>query len=380
MEGNPVRAVAGCFGYVDHAYDVSEGFVIVLVGRCHGIGKGHQRIREVRVCHVAQCEVRCIGDEREPWRRVFRIGRVEYFHVVAVRAFADDDDVRTFCDACAGIDEGHLLHVLIQVVREFLEELEFASLAVHRTDDSDREDVDDLTVEAAEEKDEEDAKSDEVSFGRAAERRFHAARCLYYRMDKGEGNGKDKEEGKDGADDSDRRSHRGQEIMDFLHMGGTDGHHGEHVHFPAKEDVVADIDEGADCHEEGEKARNEFPEETELRQALIDFLRNCQVDVRKPESNAAQDIVIAEVLLFRKRRETVRPGEGRHPEDRQHRRPWEEFLQERFVKDREKAQGNNEENQNPHAQTRLDIASKVREIPAQMKDQRNQERQSRRPG
>lgn len=172
MEGNPVRAVAGCFGYVDHAYDVSEGFVIVLVGRCHGIGKGHQRIREVRVCHVAQCEVRCIGDEREPWRRVFRIGRVEYFHVVAVRAFADDDDVRTFCDACAGIDEGHLLHVLIQVVREFLEELEFASLAVHRTDDSDREDVDDLTVEAAEEKDEEDAKSDEVSFGRAAEPDF----------------------------------------------------------------------------------------------------------------------------------------------------------------------------------------------------------------
>lgn len=158
------------------------------------------------------------------WRRkramasCFRIGRVEYFHVVAVRAFADDDDVRTFCDA--GIDESHLLHVLIQVVREFLEELEFASLTVHRTDDSDREDVDDLTVEAVRRKRTKRTPSPvEYILERAAERDFMPRAAPS--NGQGEGNGKDKRKAKTAPMILTRRSYRGRIWISFIWVERT---------------------------------------------------------------------------------------------------------------------------------------------------------------
>lgn len=72
-----------------------------------------------------------------------------------------------------------------------------------------------------------------------------------------------------------------------------------------------------------------------------DFLRNCQVDVRKPESNAAQDIVIARCFFSgsdAKPYAQVKVAIQRIGSTAAH---GKNFLQERFVKDKRKAQGNN---------------------------------------
>lgn len=73
--------------------------------------------------------------------------------MVPVCAFPDDYDVGAFVDAISGIrrHEGHGLYILIEVIVQLLENLEFTAFRSQRLEKSSRENVGNLTIVAAEE-------------------------------------------------------------------------------------------------------------------------------------------------------------------------------------------------------------------------------------
>lgn len=267
MEGNPVRSVSRCLRHVHHAHHVFQGHVAVLVGAGHGVGQGEEGIREIGVSVVAQGKVRGLRHFREPGRRIFRVVRGKGLHVVPVRAFPDDDDVGAFVDATVRIrrHKGHGLYVLVQIIVQLLQQLVFAALGIQRLDDGRREDVSNLPVETAEEKDRNHRQPDgKGPAGAPEEGTFEGTGRLHHGPGETHRTGNDDTQGNHRHDQVHGGPHGAEEVLDFLHMGGTDCHHGEHIHFPVEEHVVADVDEGEKHHEEGVNPCNHGPQGAEF--------------------------------------------------------------------------------------------------------------------
>lgn len=200
MEGNPVRPVSRRLRHVHHAHHVFQGHVAVLVGAGHGVGQGEEGIREIGVGVVAQGKVRGLCHFREPGRRILRVVRGEGLHVVPVCAFPDDHDVGAFIDAISGIrrHEGHGLYILIEIIVQLLENLEFTAFRSQRLEKSSRENVGDLPVEAAEEEDGNHRQPDgEGSAGAPEEGAIKGPGRLHHGPGEAHGTGNDDTQGDD---------------------------------------------------------------------------------------------------------------------------------------------------------------------------------------
>lgn len=344
MEGNPVRPVSRCLRHVHHAHHVFQGHVTVLVGAGHGVGQGEEGIREIGVRMVSQGKVRGLRHFRKPGGRIFRVIRSEGLHVVPVCTFPDDYDVGALVDTISGVrrNEGHILYVLVQVVIQLLEQLVFAALGIQRFDDGRREDVGDLPVEAAEEKDGNHRQPNgKGPAGAPEERALEGAGRLHHGTGEAHGTGNDDTQGNHRHDKMHGGSHGAEEILDFLYMGGTDGHHGEHIHFPAEEHVVADVDEGEKHHKEGVNPCNHGPQGMEFLQPR----REGGIHIGQRKEKSPQHVVVTEMLLLRKGRKAIGPGKGPRPQDRQNHRPGEEPLQVGPVHGEGKPEGHDEHHQ-----------------------------------
>lgn len=218
--------------------------------------------------------------------------------MVPVCTFPDDHDVGALIDTIAGIRrrESHILHVFVQIIIQLLEQLVFAALGIQGFDDGSREDVGDLPVESAEEEDGNHRKSHgKGPAGAPEEGALEGAGRLHHGPGEYHGTGNDDAQGDDRHHQMHGRPHGTEEILDFLHVGGTDCHHGEHIHFPAEEYVIADVDEGDEHHEEGVDSCNHGPQGPKM-------LRPCReggVYIGKRKEHRPQHIVITEVLLLR---------------------------------------------------------------------------------
>lgn len=344
MEGNPVCPVPRCLCHVHHAHHVLQGHVAVLVGTGHGVGQGEEGIREIGVCMVTQGKVRGLRHFREPGSRILRVVRSEGLHVVPVRAFPDNDDVGTLVDAVTGIwrHKGHGLYVLVQVIIQLLQQLVFTALGVQRLDDGCREDVGDLPIEAAEEKDGNYRQPDgKGPAGAPEERALEGTGRLHHGPGEAHGTGDDDTQGDDRHDQVHGGPHGAEEILDFLYMGGTDCHHGKHIHFPAEEHVVADVDEGEEHHEEGVNPCNHGPQGAELLQPR----REGGVHIGQCKEESPQHVVVTEMLLLRQRCKAVGPGKGPCPEQGENGSPGKEPLQVIPVHSEEKPEGHDEHHQ-----------------------------------
>lgn len=159
-------------------------------------------------------------------------------------------------------------------------------------------------------------------------------------------------------------AHGAEEVLDFLHMGGADRHHGKHIHFPAEEHVVADVDERQEHHEEGVNPCNHRPQGTQP----LRLRRPCGVHVGQGEEERPQHVVVAQVLLLWQRCKAVGPGKGPRPEQGQDSSPGKEPLQVIPVHGEEKPQGHDEHHQQRRPQPGLHVAVDVRKIAAQMEN------------
>lgn len=367
MEGNPVRPVSRCLRHVHHAHHVLQGHVAVLVGTGHGVGQGEEGIRKIGVGVVAQGKVRGLRHFREPGRRILRVVRGEGLHVVPVRAFPDNDDVGALVDAVTGIrrHKGHGLYVLVQVIVQLLEQLVFAALGIQRFDDGRREDVGDLAIKSAEEEDGDHRQPYGISPAAAPEEgTLKGPGRLHHGPGETHGTGNDDAQGNHRHDEMHGRTHGAEEILDFLHMGGTDCHHGEHIHFSAEEHVVADVDEGEKHHKEGVNSRNHRPQGAEFLQPR----REGSVHIGKCKEKSPQHVVVTEMFLLRKGRKAVGPGKGPRPQDGKDHRPGKEPFQIGSIHGEEKPEGHDQHHQQRRPQPGLHVAVDIREIAAHVEN------------
>ena len=367
MEGNPVRPISRRLRHVHHTHHVFQGHVAVLVGAGHGVGQGEEGIREIGVSVVAQGKVRGLRHFREPGGRIFRVVRGKGLHVVPVRTFPDDDDVGALVDATVRIrrHEGHGLYILVQIIVQLLQQLVFAALGVQRLDDGCREDVGDLPVETAEEENGNHRQPDgKGPAGAPEEGTIEGPGRLHHGPGEAHSTGNDDTQGDDRHDQVHGGPHGAEEVLDFLHMGGTDCHHGEHIHFPAEEHAVADVDEGEKHHEEGVNPCNHSPQGAEFLQPRCE----SGVHIGQCKEESPQHVVVTEMLLFRKGSKAVGPGNGSRPEQGQDGGPGKEPLQEIPVHGEEKPEGHDEHYQQRRSQPGLYIAVDIREIAAQMEN------------
>lgn len=367
MEGNPVRPVSRCLRHVHHAHHVLQGHVAVLVGTGHGVGQGEEGIREIGVGVVAQGKVRGLRHFREPGRRILRVVRGEGLHVVPVCAFPDDHDVGAFINAISGIrrHEGHGLYILIEIIVQLLENLEFTAFRSQRLEKSSRENVGDLPVESAEEEDGNHRQPyGKGPAGAPEEGALEGPGRLHHGPGKSHRTGNDDAQGNHRHDEMHGGPHGAEEILDFFHVGRTDGHHGEHIHFPAEEHVVADVDEGEKHHKEGVNPCNHGPQGMEFLQPRCEG--GIHIGQRKEKS--PQHVVVTEMLLLRKGRKAIGPGKGPRPQDRQNHRPGEEPLQVGPVHGEGKPEGHDEHHQQRRPQPGLHVTVDIRKIAAQVKN------------
>lgn len=218
--------------------------------------------------------------------------------MVPVRTFPDDHDMGAFVDATVRIwrHEGHGLYILVQVIVQLLQQLVFTALGIQGFDDGCREDVGDLPVEAAEEKDGNHRQPDGKGPAAAPEERaLEGPGRLHHGPGKAHSAGDDDAQGNHRHDQVHGGPHGAEEILDFLHMGRTDCHHGKHIHFPAEEHVVADVDEGEKHHKERINPGNHRPQGPEM----LRLRRPCGVHVGQGEEESPQHVVVAEMLLLR---------------------------------------------------------------------------------
>ena len=299
--------------------------------------------------------------------------------MVPVGAFTDDDDVSAFVHAVIRVwrQEGHGFRILIQVVVQFLEKLEFAARRVQRFENGGRKYVGNLAIEAAEEEDGNDSKANGKRPSAAPKDvSFIAPGPLHHGPGETQGTGNHNQKGYDRHHQMGGRAHGTQEVLDFLQMGGTDGHHGKHIHFPAEENVVADINEGNEHHEEGINAGNHRPQGGET-------FRLCgegSIHIGQCHEEGPQHVVVSQMFLFRQGGKTVGPGEGAHPEERQNHRPGKKPRQVFPVQHGKKAEGDNQKDQERRPQPWLHIAVDVGEVPAQMEHCHNDQRRRYHPG
>ena len=365
MEGNPVRPVPCRLCHVHHAYHVFQGHVAVLVGAGHGVGQGEKGIREIGVCMVSQGKVRGLRHFRKPGGRIFRIIRSEGLHVVPVGTFPDDHDVGALIDTISGIRrrEGHILHVFVQIIIQLLENLEFTAVGTQRFEKSSREDVGDLPVASAEEEAGNHRKSHgKGPAGTPEEGTVEGAGCLHHGPGEAYRTGNDDAQGDDRHHKVHGRPHGTEEILDFLHVGGTDCHHGEHIHFPAEEHVVADVDEGDEHHEEGVNPGNHGPQGPKM-------LCPCGeggVYIGKRKEHRPQHVVVTEMLLLRQRCKSIGPGKGPRPQDGKDHRPGKEPFQIGSIHGEEKPEGHDQHHQQRRPQPGLYITVDIRKIAAQV--------------
>ncbi len=290
--------------------------------------------------------------------------------MIPVCAFPDDHDVGALVDTVTGIrrNEGHILYVLVQVVIQLLEQLVFAALGIQRFDDGRREDVGDLAIKSAEEEDGDHRQPYGISPAAAPEEgTLKGPGRLHHGTGEAHGTGNDDTQGNHRHDKMHGGSHGAEEILDFLYMGGTDCHHGKHIHFPAEEHIVADVDEGEEHHEESVNPRNHGPQGAEFLQPR----RKGGVHIGQRKEKRSQHVVVTEMLLLRQRCKAVGPGKGPRPEQGQDGRPRKEPLQKGPVHGEEKSEGHDEHHQERRPQPGLHVAVDIRKIAAQMKNRHN---------
>lgn len=264
--------------------------------------------------------------------------------MVPVCAFTDDYDVGAFVDAISGIrrHEGHGLYILIEVIVQLLENLEFTAFRSQRLEKSSRENVGNLTIVAAEEEDGNHRQPyGKGPAGAPEEGALEGPGRLHHGPGKSHRTGNDDAQGNHRHDEMHGGPHGAEEILDFFHVGRTDGHHGEHIHFPAEEHVVADVDEGEKHHKEGVNPCNHGPQGMEFLQPRCEG--GIHIGQRKEKS--PQHVVVTEMLLLRKGRKAIGPGKGPRPQDRQNHRPGEEPLQVGPVHGEGKPEGHDEHHQ-----------------------------------
>lgn len=298
--------------------------------------------------------------------------------MIPVCAFPDDHDVGALVDTVTGIrrNEGHILYVLVQVVIQLLEQLVFAALGIQRFDDGRREDVGDLAIKSAEEEDGDHRQPYGISPAAAPEEgTLKGPGRLHHGTGEAHGTGNDDTQGNHRHDKMHGGSHGAEEILDFLYMGGTDCHHGEHIHFPAEEHVVADVDEGEKYHEEGVDSRNHGPQGAKM----LRLRRESGVHIGQRKEHRPQHVVVTEMLLLRKGRKAVGPGKGACPEQGEDSSPGQEPLQVGPVHGEEKPEGHDEHHQQRRSQPGLHIAVDIREISAQVENRHDHHSNPQRP-
>lgn len=287
--------------------------------------------------------------------------------MVPVRTFPDDHDMGAFVDATVRIwrHEGHGLYILVQVIVQLLQQLVFTALGIQGFDDGCREDMGNLPVVSTEEENGNHDKPHLESPAAAPEEgTVEGASRLHHGPGKAHSAGNDDAQGNDRHHQVHGGPHGPEEILDFLHMGRTDCHHGKHIHFPAEEHVVADVDEGEKHHEEGVNPCNHGPQGAELLQPR----REGGVHIGQCKEESPQHVVVAEMLLLRKGRKTVGPGKSTRPEQGQDGRPGKEPLQVGPVHGEGKPEGHDEHHQQRRPQPGLHVAVDIRKIAAQMEN------------
>lgn len=173
-----------------------------------------------------------------------------------------------------------------------------------------------------------------------------------------------------------RGAHGTQKVLDFLQMGGAYGHHGKHIHFTAEEDVVADVDERYDDHEEGVHAGNDRPQGGEPFPAG----REGGIHIGQCHEEGSQHVVVAQMFFLRQGSKAVGPGECAHPEKGQNHRPGKEGLQIFPVHHGKKTEGYDQEDQKRRPQPGLYVAVDVGKVPANMEQRHNHQRRGYHPG
>lgn len=234
-----------------------------------------------------------------------------------------------------------------------------------------------LTVEAAEEEDGNHCQTNGEGFPAAPEDVSFKGPGFSHKAP-GEGDGAGNDNGKSCRchDCMDRGAHGAQKVLDFLQVGGAYGHHGKHIHFTAEEDVVADVDERYNDHEEGIHPGNDCPQGGEPFPAG----REGGIQIGQRHEEAPQHVVVAQVFFLRQGSKAVGPGEGAHPEKGQNHRPGKKGLQIFPVHHGKETEGYDQEDQKRRPQPGLYVAVDVGKVPANMEQRHNHQRRGYHPG